>query len=369
MKVSFPFMGTSHIGFKHLIQNLGHEVLMPPNPTKRTLTYGARYSPEFACIPFKMLLGTYIEVLEMGADLLISSGGIGPCRAGLYGLLHEKILQDLRYDFTLIILDPPLADVKVFLNNIKTIKPRKMRWTEFGVHVKTAWKKLRILDKLEMLASEIRPYEITRGDTSNAFRKAIHVVDSAETGEEVVRSEGEGEEILRSVPTDAERIPLKVGIVGEIYVVIEPFMNMDIERRLGEMGVAVHRSTYITTYTQYTIWDRKGEDHIKKAAEPYLRQLVGGHGIHSVGETVLYAQQGFDGVIQIAPFTCIPEIVARSIIPKITEDWEIPVLTINIDEQTGESGIQTRLEAFIDLLKEKRKLMGEEKTNALLSGC
>ena len=359
MKASFPYMGSSHIGFRYLMENLGFEVVMPPNPTQKTLTYGVRYSPEFACVPFKVLMGTYIEVLEMGAELLISSGGIGPCRAGFYGVLHEKILEDLGYKFKLIILDPPAADPKLFYNNISFLKPAKMRWGRFLKTVRTAYSKLVVLDKLEMLVAETRAYETSKGAVTKAFNTAKTWVDAAKTEKEIISAEEEGKKLITSVPQDRSRNPLRIGIIGEIYVVIEPFMNLDIERRLGEMGVLTHRSIYITTFTKNTIWDRKAEDHIKEAAKPYLKLMIGGHGINSIGETILYGQNNYDGVVQVAPFTCIPEIVARSILPKVSEDYDIPVLSLNIDEQTAETGIQTRLEAFLDLLWEKRRAMEE----------
>ena len=74
MKISFPIMGNSYIAFKQLIKDLGHEPIVPPMPTARTMSLGTMYSPEFACIPFKILLGTYLEAIEMGADVIVSSG-------------------------------------------------------------------------------------------------------------------------------------------------------------------------------------------------------------------------------------------------------------------------------------------------------
>jgi predicted nucleotide-binding protein (sugar kinase/HSP70/actin superfamily) len=82
---------------------------------------------------------------------------------------------------------------------------------------------------------------------------------------------------------------------------------------------------------------------------------IGGHGVNSIGETILYARHGFDGVVQLAPFACIPEIVAKSIIPSISREMGIPILTLFIDEQTGKAGVQTRLEAFVDLLEKRRE--------------
>lgn len=54
------------------------------------------------------------------------------------------------------------------------------------------------------------------------------------------------------------------------------------------------------------------------------------------------------------PFGCLPELVSQSIVPKITADLGIPVLTLSIDEQTGTANNLTRIEAFLDLIKGKR---------------
>jgi len=51
----------------------------------------------------------------------------------------------------------------------------------------------------------------------------------------------------------------------------------------------------------------------------------------------------------------MPEIVAESILPTIQKDYDIPILTLVVDEMTGEAGYLTRLEAFVDLLKKRRE--------------
>ncbi len=358
MKVSFPHMGTSHIAFKHLIEHLGHEAVVPPNPSKRTLSLGVQHSPEFACIPFKILLGSYLEVLEQGTDMIISSGGVGPCRAGIYGLLHEKILKSLGYDFEMLIFEPPLRGVGDFISKIgRVIKPGGVGWIEFIRVFKITWKKLLALDETEILSHRIRPYEITKGETSRIFDQCLYLIDQAQTQGEIEEAKIESERKLNAIKQKEGYTPLKVGIIGEIYVVLEPFINLDIEKTFGEMGVETHRSIYLTDWTRdNTVFD--GEKNIKKAAEPHLNQLIGGHGINSIGETILYAKNGFDGVVQLAPFTCIPEIVAKSILPEVSKKFNIPVMTIFLDEQTGKAGVQTRVEAFVDLLEHKRRGKG-----------
>ena len=49
----------------------------------------------------------------------------------------------------------------------------------------------------------------------------------------------------------------------------------------------------------------------------------------------------------------MPEIIAQNIMPTTKEN--LPVLTILCDEQMTKTGVITRLEAFVDLLKYKRR--------------
>ncbi|QGP93518.1 hypothetical protein MGLY_29300 [Neomoorella glycerini] len=367
-KVSFAHMGYSYLGFKQLVEDMGFEAVVPASPSPATLDRGVTYAPEYACIPFKMVLGTYLEVLERGAEMIITSGGVGPCRAGLYGMMHERILRNLGFNLEIFIFDPPLTGLWPFFIKLRRVlKAAGLSWLAFVDVVRRAWAKLKLLDELEQLATSIRPYELKRGETTRTFRSCLKIIDQARSQKEIAAAREECRQLLQNIPRDAGRRPLKVGIVGEIYVLLEPFMNLEIEKTLGEMGVVTHRSIYLTQYTATDVLAHGAQD-VRQLAHPYLNQFVGGHGQNSVGETILYARNGFDGVIQLAPFTCIPEIVAKSILPRVSRDLGIPILSLTIDEQTGRAGVETRLEAFVDLLRQRREQMEARSNAALLPG-
>jgi len=92
----------AHSQGEALFEALGIDVVLPPPPTKRTMSLGSLYSPEFACLPLKVNIGNYLEALEKGADTIVMVGGIGPCRLGLYGEIQRQILEGLRCDFKMI---------------------------------------------------------------------------------------------------------------------------------------------------------------------------------------------------------------------------------------------------------------------------
>ena len=365
MKIAYPYMGSTPRPFQSLLEAFGNEVVLPPRPSKRTLDLGVKHSPEFACLPFKIVLGTFIECLEQGADTLVTSGGVGPCRAGQYAPLQKRILQDLGYNFEMLIFEPPSRDLAGILRNIKVLANGSSIW-EVLRQINILWKKIKLLDDLEYASHQIRAREMKKGITSQIYKEMVERVNCARTLQDVGRLRPVTLSTMHNIPQDHKKPVVKIGIVGEIYVVLEPASNLEIEESLGEMGAVIERSMFVTGWTKSNaildVIRMAGEPDVRKAAKPYLPEMVGGHGQDSVGHTVLYAKKGLDGVIQLAPFTCIPEIVAKSILTKVSKEFDIPVLTFFLDEQTGKAGMQTRLEAFVDLLlrkKEKKEAAAE----------
>ena len=356
-KVTFPRMGESFRVFKMVMRDLGNEVIVPPRPNKKTLDYGVQNSPEFACLPLKILTGTYIETCKEGAEIIITSGGCGPCRAGLYGQLHKKILNKMGFPVDVIVLEAPKAHPIDFAKKIKRVNPSRLSYRAVSEVIMRGWEKLKYLDDVEKLTHLVRPREIKKGSTSKAYKKVLEWLDEAYTMDEIKDAGKSAMETIRSIPQDHSRNILKVGIVGEIYVLLEPASNLEIEETLGNLGVEVHRSMFLTGWTvDNTVKETDEHLSVTDTAAPYIPLCIGGHGQESIGHTILYAKEGYDGVIQLAPFTCIPEIVAKTILPRISRDHNIPVMTFFLDEQTGKAGLTTRLEAYTDLLRRKKNM-------------
>jgi predicted nucleotide-binding protein (sugar kinase/HSP70/actin superfamily) len=350
-------MGNLDLVLKDLFNRSGLPYLIPPKTTTRTLQLGLRYSPEFACLPLKVTIGNFIEAIEEGADTLLMAGGIGPCRFGYYAEIQKFILKALGYNFEMIVLEPPRAGLLLFIKTLKKLAPGKSIW-EIRRIIKVGFKKARVFDEVEREVLKYRAYEVKRGETTKAYRKALAILDKAFTEEEIEQARKEALDLIHSVEKDMDKPCLKVGIVGEFYVLLEPFVNFDVEEYLGHSGVSLERSVYLTD------WISPSKDNvimgipykeIVKAAKPYLNHFVGGEGLPSVGHTVIYAKEGFDGVLHLFPFTCMPDTIAKSILPKVSSDYDIPVLSLVLDEQTGKAGMVTRLEAFMDLMWSKRK--------------
>lgn len=359
MKIVYPHMGNMWICIKAMLEYLDVEVVVPPPSSKKTLLLGVKHAPEFACMPLKLNLGNFMEAAELGADTMVMAGGCGPCRFGYYAHVEHAILRDLGYRYQLVVLEPPQKHIGELLGKIKHITGHQS-WRKVINGIRFGYKKAEAVDELEKIANYCRPREIKPGTTDGALQAALKEIIAADVPEKLPAAQKRALEIMRSVPVDRLRHVLRIGLVGEIYTLLEPFTNQDIERKLGGMGVEVDRSIYLSEWINEHLFlglvkNKRSSKTARERAIKYLGHFVGGHGLETVGNTVLYAQQGYDGVIQMLPFTCMPEIVAQSILPRVSAETGIPTMTLIVDEQSGEAGLVTRLEAFVDLLARKKQ--------------
>ncbi len=359
MKVGFPYMGCV-TGYKRLVESLGHEVVMPEKPTQRTVDLGVLNSPEFICYPFKVMLGTYIELCEKGVELIISSGGSGPCRAGMYCELHRRILKQLGYNVEIIIFDSMFQDFKEFMRKIKLISNGKSVF-KIVKYLKYVYKLMKQMDGLEKELKIKRAYEINHGDFDKAWAKIVKIYENTKTGKDLKQAYCESRRLFDDIKvrTVKEEDRVRIGIIGEIYVIMESSVNLEMEKRLNSLGIEVTNVQYISDWLKHNIIPKKFNKSeswkMFDIAEEYGVCHCGGHNKENTGWIMEFAKRGYNGIVHLHPFGCLPELVTRSVVPKISDDLDIPILSVSLDEQMGEANLQTRVEAFVDLCKSKSK--------------
>ncbi len=358
MIITYPHMGEAYIAIKAVLDDIGVESIVPAYTTKATMQLGSKLSPESICLPFKIMLGNYINAIKSGADTIIITGSCGPCRFGYYGPIQKQILEDAGYkDVEFIILDSPGEDFKKFISSIARITGG--RFIAPIRALRAGYKVCCEIDKMNELVYYIRPRAINKSQVkaiTHSFRSNIVNVKGSAQITELIRDTVNK---LKAIELDTSFEPLKIGIIGEIYTIIEPFSNLETEEKLGELGIEVHRSMTVKDWADNTIvrpvTGRKPYTKEKRLSKPYLPALIGGHAQQCIAHAIQYAKHGYDGLVQIYPMTCMPEIVSRSILPQIEKDYNIPILSLIVDEQTGEAGYVTRLEAFVDYISGGRE--------------
>lgn len=352
-------MGDTYISVKVLLDGLGLDYYMPPVADRATFEKGIENSPEFMCLPFKTVLGNLIDGLDHGADTILFGGGCGQCRLSYYGDLMQEILRSLGYKFNYIGLQLNHLTYKEIMTKLGPFINDKSKATVIKAVTDAAWTVF-AADGVYKKATYTRPREVKRGATDlvmQHFEKRVRTERGFENIRDAIL---EARNDLEAIEIDTLVEPLKIGLVGEIFIASEPFCNLEIEKKLGNMGAEVVNTMgvgmwikkhFIEAMLPFSLKDRA----VEAARDYFGTDDVGGHGVNTVGNAELMCRRGFDGIVQIYPFTCMPEIIAQSAFYAIEEKYGIPIMTLIVDEMTAEAGYITRLEAFTDMLRMRRE--------------
>jgi predicted nucleotide-binding protein (sugar kinase/HSP70/actin superfamily) len=150
---------------------------------------------------------------------------------------------------------------------------------------------------------------------------------------------------------------------------IEPFANHHIEELLMDMGVSFEKRVTLGWWIRNTLIDPFQVRALLTRKNRYLPHAIGGYAKETVEDGILCSKKGYDGVIQVFPVGCMPEIVAKAVFSKMMKDHSLSVLTVIYDEMGGEAGYITRIEAFIDMLERRKRTKDSKGVKAnVLSG-
>ncbi|MDO5334938.1 MAG: hypothetical protein Q4F23_02535 [Coriobacteriia bacterium] len=350
-RIAFFHYGDYEVAFKFFVEHVvGAEYVKLPPATKRTLELGSAHSTDFVCAPYKHILGTYIEALEQGANVLVQFAG--PCRLGYYGELQEAELRSMGYEFEMMNfssldgLSPRryLAEAKKHLNP-------ELKLKRAIPNAAAAFKLLGHLDEIRDFYLANAGFELERGTFEKTVEDIHARFSQCTNGREIRKVYLEGMQQLRNIPIDKPENPLRVGIVGEVFTAVDPFSNLFTEKKLLEMGVEIHRTVNLTNR-----WVHYNEENLRASITEYCDYDMGPTSSLTIASAKKYAQLGFDGILHLKSSGCTPEIDCMPTLQRISRDYGIPMLFLSFDSQTSDTGLDTRLEAFYDMIARKRTI-------------
>ncbi len=346
-KISFPHMGSYYIPATYFFKNITNcEIIKTPKITNKTIELGNKYSPEFVCTPFKYTIGSLIESLEYESDILIQAGG--GCKYGYYSELQEKILKDLGYKFKFI------SFVSCGKNNIKKIyKDLKTIDKEISI-IKTIYylfitiKMVKYMDIIDNYIRENIGFEINKNEFINLNNKMLDEFKNIKNYFHLKKTYKKYLKMFKNIKIKKPNKIIKIGIIGELYTIMEPFSNYNLEYLLARHNVSIKRFTNV----HYLLFE-KGKyikKNLKKVSN-YIKYTLGADGADNVIRTKYLCENKYDGIIHIKASFCTPEIGAMTIINKICKDYKVPIIFLTMDSNTSEVGLVTRIEALIDMIE------------------
>lgn len=133
---------------------------------------------------------------------------------------------------------------------------------------------------------------------------------------------------------------INIALAGHPYNIYDKFTNMNLVKKLNSLGIGVITEEYVDLH------------NINKQVNTLFKRPFWTFARNTFGFSTYLAEDGrVDGIIYISSFACGIDSVVIELIKDRLPDF--PILILKIDEQTGEAGFDTRIEAFSDMLKRR----------------
>ncbi len=131
---------------------------------------------------------------------------------------------------------------------------------------------------------------------------------------------------------------LRVALLSHPYNICDSWASNNLMGKLKRMGAAV------------TTADALSLGYLRQKANTLSEQIYWTFEKKLAGAAMHYLEtREVDGIILVMAFECGPDSLVTELIEREVRD-KLPVMTLCMDEHTGEAGIMTRLEAFVDMI-------------------
>ena len=138
----------------------------------------------------------------------------------------------------------------------------------------------------------------------------------------------------------------RMAVIGYPYLVHDHFVNCGLLKLLRSMGV-----TAITM-------EQVAEADVRRQVKRLGKDIFWQYSNRALGASYHLMENGdIDGLIHVTAFGCGPDAIVDKYLEIDSRDSKLPFLSVTVDEHSGEAGIQTRIEAFADMVIRKRSLI------------
>jgi predicted CoA-substrate-specific enzyme activase len=387
-----PYMGDPAYGIAACFRAHGQKAEVIPLADEAALLQGRQFTNGKECLPCAITTGDMIKLVRSGdfeparAAFFMPSAS-GPCRFGMYNCLQQLILEYAGIeDVPIIAPNQDSSFYQEFAECTGSVSAHGF--------MASVWTAIVGIDLMHKVILRLRPIAKDRRQAQRVYDRVLNLwvraVENRGTFTQMRQLMGNIASEFAAVEVDHNLRKPKIGIVGEIYVRSHPFANDNIIARLEDLGAICDLASlaewiYYTNFTRRNMARRRGlwkefltnvvlnrvqhslerklavplekyfsrlaevpVEHVIKLAEPYLHHSFEGEAILTVGKTIEYYHDGFSGVVNAMPFTCMPSTIVSGISPNISNQCGgMPILNLSFDGQE-DSTLTTRLEAFVE---------------------
>lgn len=299
---------------KVFFESVGTIVIVSPKTNKDILNKGISSCVDEACLPVKIFHG-HVEYLKDKVDYLLIPKFISiykkeyccPKILGLPDMIKHSV-EGL----------PKIIDSEINLNNSNSIR--------------TALKEISKILDINFI-KVVKAYNQSYKNFQSGKHKTSLIY-------EINQQELESRE------------ETSILLLGHHYNLSDEFLNMNIVEKLKDKNINLIFN-----------WDISDEE-TRHYSNRIPKRMFWTHGRNIVGASYSSIdKKRIHGIIYLSSFGCGMDSVLLHFVTKEARVKDIPVLNVIFDEQTGEAGFNTRLEAFLDMIG--WRLKNEDNISAL----
>lgn len=303
--------------WKTFYEYLGAQIILSKPTNKEILDQGVKNTVDEACLPVKVFNGHVMDLKDKVDYIFVpkvmsvyKGEYICPKFCGLPEMVSHSI-EGL----------PPLIDVEINFN--KSQKGLLDTICKFGFYITKDKRRIK-----KAYIEALKSYE----NYKDTIKKGNLPIDG------------------RFVSVNDNVVPItenrkRIMVVGHNYNLYDGYSSMDLLNKLKKNKVNI------------AVPEMIGFEHINRYATTLDKKMFWSFGRKLLGTSMyLREAQNVDGVIYVSSFGCgIDSIIQDLFERKSRKEGEIPFLLLTIDEHTGEAGINTRIEAFLDMIEWRKR--------------
>lgn len=304
--------------WKDFLTSLGAEVILSQPTNKKILDMGIRSALSEVCLPVKIFYGHVLSLSKRVDYILIPR--MVCIERGAFFCPKMIGLPDM--------VKSSLTDLPVLLNPIIDVRQSYGTWknsfTEVG--------KL-ITDNTSDIS---RAFSVSWKKFQEEYM--ANILDPG-----LLSTTPEQNNKINTTQKDIE-LPVNIAVLGHDYLINDAYVNMDLMNKLKKMNVNI--------LTPEMVHPKIVKKQLKKLYKPVFWSLSR----KVVGSAFYYFEKKVDGIIHLTSFECGEDSMVGELIHHQSHKCpEVSYTEFVFDEHSGEAGINTRIEAFLDMIRRKKR--------------
>lgn len=282
--------------YETFFKEIGAEIVLS-NPKNITLEKGSKLVPDEVCLPVKNYFGHIIDLKEKNVDFIFLPRFM---RVEKHTTFCPKIIG--------------LPDL------IKNIIPGLPHIIEININLS---KKLKFYNDINNIGGLFNSGLI---NNYKAWKMALKNYNKS---------------LKDNVIQINNRDGLNIAVIGHPYNIYDPNLNLDLMNKLKEKDIGIYTPDMVPKEAIL----KEADDLPKKIFWTLSRDIAG-------ASKYFIKHPDIDGILNIASFACGPDSIIGELISFLIREYgNKPYLLLVLDEHTGSAGLETRLEAFIEMIR------------------